>query len=891
MRTQPLAFAALAVLLLVSAGCNEAQTTRTFNLPDHPAAAADYTLTVEADREAAAVGDEVLFTVTLLDPEGVDVTAQFDVRNQLSPPLGVLADGDGVYRFTFVDEYSYFASVEIQGTTLVASDSVAIGAGAAADLSINAEQPLVEAGQVVDLTYEVTDAWGNPADGSVSWQVDPTASIVGDTVTAEATGLYTVTGTLVGTEATAIDHFSVSAAQPASLSVMLSSYNVEVGEGIIVTSTVLDAYGNEVEDVDVELSASPDVGVEKWSQFMRFRNEGIFHVQASIPAYSLTATPPGDQPVLVDSSGPDIRIVSPARGIEIPASDGPTVVVTGSVEDLLTGVMSVTVNGEAVSLAPGGLFTYEMTPEPGLNGIEILAVDGDNNTSDHYQSFLWGEFNPVGEHLVDGILARLNEGAIDVLEDMVADMITSGDLTAGLVGPLTNVSLGCLDLVIGSACADIQIDLTDVIIRDLDFDLAPHGPTSGWPDGYLAFAMDVYSPDMAESGFEIDINIALHVEVCVDVIVYDDCWDDNLLDVDAAALVDVLGLYTEVGVDVVNNVIEVDLANTDVTLDGFRIEIYTGLGDFDDFLNDIIAAVFSAVEPLVEGLLPPIMEAALPPLIEDVLSGLQLAFSMDLGGATLDIEALPQDVEIDDDGLTLFLESMATATAAATAPPTLGSWYRTDYSVPSYDTTNDFSLSLSDNFVNQLLHAVWQAGVLDLTMDGAELGLDFTQVQGFVPISNLSVETLPLLPPVVTPGSGGLMELNIGDMLVSVYGDPGYHDGLMMQLAISLSAEAVLSVDANDLINFEIANPVVAIDFVTTDPQWSDTLNGEIVEDLMDGVVDLIVPQLTTLLGGIGGIPIPELPGFAIESPAIYREADPIYYMTVGGSLVPVPAP
>jgi hypothetical protein len=57
----------------------------------------------------------------------------------------------------------------------------------------------------------------------------------------------------------------------------------------------------------------------------------------------------------------------------------------------------------------------------------------------------------------------------------------------------------------------------------------------------------------------------------------------------------------------------------------------------------------------------------------------------------------------------------------------------------------------------------------------------------------------------------------------------------------------------------------------------------------MDTVVDLMVPQITAALDDIGGIPIPELPGFALASPSISRELAPIDYITVGGSLELLP--
>ena len=173
-------------------------------------------------------------------------------------------------------------------------------------------------------------------------------------------------------------------------------------------------------------------------------------------------------------------------------------------------------------------------------------------------------------------------------------------------------------------------------------------------------------------------------------------------------------------------------------------------------------------------------------------------------------------------------------------------------------------------------------------MDSSELGLDLADLQDFLPLTEISFETQPLLPPVVGPASSstGLLELGIGDMMVNVYGDPGGNYGLMMQLAVTIEADASLSIDASNEIQFGVGTPTVIMSYVTSD--WPD-LDGEVAEDLMDAVVDLLVPMLTDMLGGIGGIPIPELPGFTLGSPNIYREAAPVYYITAAGDLVLAP--
>ena len=866
-RPRLLLLVVLPALVLLASGCpNDVDPIRLEPPPEWDPS--DYDLVVTASQAAVQAGTPVTFTAQLFDAEGNDVSAGYDIRTEMSPPVGVIVEGDGVYRFTDIDTFTLFAAVDVSDVTLVDSASVEVSAGPAAQVEVSAEPPIVAAGDPVALLATVTDEFGNPAEGEVTWTVEPSATITGDEVTATLAGSYEVTGHLTGTGATDSDGFTVEAAAPASLDISLSSTDVEKGDGIIVTSLVLAQFGNEV-DWPVDLWTA-GTGTEVWGDFVRFHEEGIFMIYGAIPEYVLEDSA---GPVWVDSTGPQIRVTTPQRGAEIPSAGGPTVAVTGSVSDPWTGVVAVTINGEPATLAAGGLFAYNMTPHQGLNEIVVEATDGDGNTSDHFQTFLWGGFLAPGDYNEDGILARLNQAAIDMLEALVEDMVESGSLTDGLVGNVFTSPSYCLDLWIVELCGQFLMDIDGVVVGDLDMELTPHNPTGGFPSGYLTFDMDLM-------GIEITLVPIGVFSACVDFI---GCASETV-DFDAVVGADEINLEVDVGLYVdSSNEIQVSLANMDVGIDNLYLDL-SDLGIVGDILGSVTTWILGVFEPVFEALLPPIMEAALPGVLEDAFADLEIAQEIDLMGATLEIAAVPQAIDIDDWGMTIAMESAAAAEPGPSAPATLGSWRRPDYDLPVFSTTSyDFGLGLSDNFVNQLMHAVWQGGVMDFSMDSDELGLDLSEIGDFLPLTEIAFETYPLLPPVVDTGPTGLLELQLGDMLVNVYGDPGGTYGLMMQLAVTLYAEAEVLVDADGLMQFELYEPAIVMDFVTSD--WPD-LDGEVVEDLMDAVVELIVPQVTDALDELGGIEMPELAGFGLESPAVTREPIPIYYITASGSMV-----
>ena len=867
--------APLVAIALAATGCpNDVQPVALD--PIGPWSASDYDLRVVASTDAAQTGVEVVFETTLFDPEGNDVTEAYDIRTEVSPPLGVVAEGDGAYIFTAVDTFTYFAAVDVLSTTLVGSASVDISAGPAASVKVVAEPPIVTAGDPVSLTAEIEDAYGNPTTGEVTWDVTPSAVLGDNEVTATIAGNYVVTGTLASGSASDDDGFTVEAGNPVSLDISLSSYDVEKGDGVLVETIVLDEYGNP-SDEEVELSVDPSNGTEAWVGFVRFYEEGIFTVHGEVPAWGLSDS---DGPVLVDSSGPQIRVTTPQRGAEIPSADGPTVLVSGSVTDPWTGVFTVTVNGEPASLLPGGLFEYDMVPEQGLNAIDVVATDGDGNVSDHYQTFLWGEFNPIGNPQEDGILARLNEGAIDVLEQLIEDEVESGSLSAGLVGNVYTSPQYCLDLWVVELCGQFLLDVVAVNVGDLEMDLDPNGPTGGFPNGYLAFAMDLL-PAGPNPGIAVVLEPQGVFSACVVIL---GCYSTTV-GFDAVVGADEINLDADVGLSVnASNEIQVTLDNVDASVLDMFVDM-SDAGLIGDIIGSVATFLLGLFEPIFNAILPPLIEGVLPGVIEDAMADLAIATEIDLLGTPLEIAALPQEIDIDDDGMTIALESSAVAAPSASAPATIGSWRRSDYDLPVYGATPDFSISLADNFTNQLMHAVWQAGVIDFSMDSSELGLDLSDIGDFVPLTTIEFETLPLLPPVVGPGPTGLLELGLGDMLVNVYGDPGGNYGLMMQLAVSLYAEAELEM-VDGQINFNMNDPIIVMDFVTSD--WVD-LDGEVAEALMDAVVDLLVPQVTEALDEIGGIPMPEFAGFSLDSASMYREADPIYYITAEGGFALAP--
>jgi len=887
-----LLFSLLPALLAVAA-CSDGSIT-VLPLTPRDYAASDYKLEVTASATEVQVGDPVTFTATLTAPTGEDISDAFDFATEMTPSLGVLNDGDGQYRFNVTVTYTWFASVDIMGATFVDAVSVVVSSGPAASVDLLLSVPVVDAGVPVGLTSKVFDAWGNRLeveDGDVIYSVTPSATLSADSVVATVVGSYSVVATLADGSASDSEDLSVFPAEPASLDISLSSYDVEKGQGVVVDTIVLDAFGNDV-DYPVELSIDPDVGGETWADFVRFHEEGLFTVLADITEYGLHAE---DGPVLVDSSGPSIRLTYPPRGAEIERSSGAVVTVTGTVADALTGVTGVTINGDTVNLQAGGTFSHDLDAAFGLNTIELAAIDGDGNPSDLFQTYLWGDYVPQGQPNEGAVLTRLNEGAIDAIESLLVGMITGGVIEQQLLGsalgsyggaPLTvtSVTVGnpVIELDTFSATPDGYVEVY-ASFAPLNLGVSLNSAVIG-SESLAGITGTLYMSASFSGGVD-EIQTLSHIRLSVD--------STNTIRAELipdSTQVNIVGLWGDI--DGFNTWVSVDgcpwwlswaCSGVESVLNAILGGISAILNVLADLILDLLTGLFNFLNPVLEGLIADLLEDQLGPIIEDALADLEIVTDIEILGVVISLDVLPQDIDVDDDGMLIVLESVVTAPLGPAAPTTLGSLYNTQSVWPTYPTTDDLHLSLGDGFINQLLHSAWQGGVLDMNMDAADLGLDLNQIGSVLPLTQLQLSMQPLLPPVIGPGPSGQMELSIGDLLINVTGDPGGVSGLMMQIAVTVIADAEFSVDSTNNIVFVFSNPTLYMDFVTADP-WA--LNGEVVENVMDSVVDLLIPQLVDTLDGLGGFQMPELGGFVINSTSFVHEAPPADYLTMSGDLI-----
>lgn len=432
-----------------------------------------------------------------------------------------------------------------------------------------------------------------------------------------------------------------------------------------------------------------------------------------------------------------VTITSPQPGAELVAAAHPTIAVTGTVTATgPVGALEAWVNGVRVDVQDGA-FTASVAPEVGINHIKVEAGDGTGDLVARELDVMWAPaYLPppagqtgfdvpgalelrLGQHFFD---ARLLGSALD----RSTDPIVARDLASVLELILWNVNLAGLlppgGVHLGSG--DTTIDLTIPSVA---------------PSSIVADARIVDSPSAIDLKIDLaGVFLAMHGTATL---------AGRTLAIDGGVTADLhasarltLGLAPDRSITVgVTGV----TASIGPLTPGFQ-------GANADELDALLTLGSSTFRTLIEGLLAnqliPTFTGRLPPLLETLLgtadklldnlqfpldTGLGHPVTVTLGGqiGALDVAAgatsghvtLRQDLTIATDGAPLHAGSLgAPRVDASGADPVLD--------------TSGVHLTVRQDFLNALLHALWNAGMLDGRIT-----------------AGLSADVTARLPPIVRP--------------------------------------------------------------------------------------------------------------------------------------------
>ncbi len=838
-----LAFA-LPIALIATSGC------RTEYMED---AVDDYWLELSIEATEAVAGEPVDFEVVLHSALQGELPVEYVLTDAGEPDI---YRTDSRLYPTLAGMHVFTATAEVDGEELTAQDELTVWPGPATLIDLALSDVSTVVGEAVDFTVGLWDFYGNELDTTdVALETESTELTIGtDQLSATLPGVYELTA--VYEELSDPESLVVVAGGAASIELTLSDTELELFETSSATVVVRDAYGNVTEDpwllhVEGHDGADPTDVVISYDN-LTFMDEGKFTVWAV--AYTAEGDVLEDSvgPLLVDTSGPLLEIDEPTRG---DWNEGYTDTISGTVSDRWAGVAGLQVNGNDVPWSAHGSFTSELDHVFGLNLVDTYAWDTDDNETEDLRTVLSGSFLPYGSGLGNGLMVRVNDSGFDVIEGLGEDMVASTDLTSLIPSPVwSDSSESCIDLGwFGEYCFtwySIALYITNPSISGTDLELDSKS-------GYIDARATIYDAVLywSASGVVAEIGYSGSGDISADSIT---------VDMDLTPYVSGGQLY-------------VSISNVDCDTSGFDFDWDSWVWDVIDFFGfDIDSLIAGYIESAIED----VISDEVPAMLEDVLGSLELATDLDFEGNVYSFDAQPYSVSCDEDGLTLGMASYFITSSWSSPYTPLGSLYY-GYSTPTWSTSSGMGIGVSEDFLNQAMLALWGGGLMDMSMNGEEMGLSLEDLEFIFPdMTELNIETQALLPPVVLPGTGtALLDLQLGDLELSLYGGPVAEENLMLRAYVTIFAGMDVDVDSDLTLSMELSDVMVAFDVVHPE---AHTLGAQDTEDLLNALVPLFLPLLTDALGEI---PMPEIEGFSLDNITLATGGAEDGYLVLGGDL------
>jgi hypothetical protein len=567
---------------------------------------------------------------------------------------------------------------------------------------------------------------------------------------------------------------------------------------------------------------------------------GLLGLVAGCGAASMAAEPPTDTQITV-------AITSPAPGAELVAGTRATIAVTGTVatNTPARGALEAWVNGARVDVK-NGAFTVEVAPEPGINHIKVEGGDGIAPLVSQELDVMWaaGYLAPLdgqtGFALPAALELQLGQRFFDTrllgtTLDRSTDPIVARDVASAVELILWNIELASLitnGIHVGQGNTRIDISIPRVT-----------------PSNIVVDARIVDAPRAIDLNIDL-LGVALTMTGSVTILNPPALAVQGGITADLHASARItLGTAADGSIDV--NVTGITTALGALTA-GFT-------GDDGQRLNALVAAVGNDFRALFEsqlGSLIPALTDKLPPLLKQLLGAADqllanLSFTLDPGlGSPVTLQLGGQLGGLDvaagaTSGHVTVRQDLAIQTpgAAIHHPGSLGApQLDTTAGAPVLDTSG-LHLGVRLDFLNALLHALWNAGLLEGTLTAGGLS------------ANISARLPPLVRP--TPASSPCkidgercdVQLQLGQLQVEL---PSFAQSFV--------------IDASAGARIKIAGGTVSLAIQMTPDlrvwETSAMPGGTLTPDLVSSLISTSVwPQL---FGAIGSkltfqLPLPDL--------------------------------
>ncbi len=324
------------------------------------------------------------------------------------------------------------------------------------------------------------------------------------------------------------------------------------------------------------------------------------------------------------------------------------------------------------------------------------------------------------------------------------------------------------------------------------------------------------------------------------------------------------------------------LSNDDIHLDGCSV------GDIEEVLNLLGLSLYDLILEQLDSYLQDAIADIGPTLettIEEAFASASINQELELNGTVAQLSLQPNDVEVTPAGVRVqmsgFLDAASAQCVAAydpggspkspTAAPDLGT-------VPSgVDSAYHVALTLSDDFTNQALYALWRGGLLCYTLDeNGPFPLDTSILNSltgdvFAPLfpeaKPVTLQTSPKAPPTTAFDGSHAIDVNLDRLGLDMYAELDGRQAKVVTIDLSGVVGADLAFDATTgalgvVVDLDPAALTPTIGYNEFYPDANETIVSSFsgaFGGLVDTVVGGLLDGLSFALPAFSGIGLTDL--------------------------------
>lgn len=438
----------------------------------------------------------------------------------------------------------------------------------------------------------------------------------------------------------------------------------------------------------------------------------------------------------VDAHGPRIVLDSPPRGAFVDARREDRIQVRGFVDDPVSDITEVTLDGQRLDLADDGSFEAEVIPKRGVNSLRIEAKDSAGHAASAHRGLIYGEFASPDTPAWNALTFEAGTSLFPIIEEAV-------------LAAINRETIDALILQYGGGVDGLEI--RGVEFGEVDIKLEPRA-------GRLRARIWIH-------------DLRVDLRITQDIMLTDIVLTGSVMADPAEVSTDVYISATPDGS------IQASLGNARVTLTDFDIEIEGVLDTLANWLHEWVGV-------LAEDVLVNVLGAI---VVDELFDPELLSRGIEVLGHRIDTSLLLTYLAVDETGISVVAD-MQTPPENVVVGHDAPGVFTTDHEAPFGRGQGDAQVAFSDEFVNTVLYQFWRGGVLNIDLadlkgeDGVvseELTAQrFALIAGrellehASPDTPVGIEMNHILPPVVAFENGEI-RVDMADVLVDLYLDDG----------------------------------------------------------------------------------------------------------------------